>query len=52
MVVTDGYIERLEPALVRRAAGTRLHVILTRDGSGAELHRAGIAYTQLDKVPS
>lgn len=52
VVVTDGYIERLEPALVRRAAGTRLHVILTRDGSGAELHRAGLAYTQLDKVPS
>ena len=52
VVVTDGHIERLDPALVKRAFATRVHVILTRDGSGAELYRAGIAYTQLDKVPS
>ena len=52
VVVTDGYIERLDPALVKRAFATRVHVILTRDGSAAELHRAGLAYTQLDKVPS
>ena len=52
VVVTDGYIERLDPALVRRAAATRVHVLLTRDGSAGELHRAGLAYTQLDKVPS
>ena len=52
VVVTDGYIERLDPALVKRAAATRVHVLLTRDGSAGELHRAGLAYTQLDKVPS
>jgi hypothetical protein len=52
VVVTDGYIERLDPALVKRAAATRMHVLLTRDGGAAELKRAGLAYTQLDKVPS
>ena len=52
VVVTDGYIERLDPALVTRAAATRVHVLVTRDGSAAELCRAGLAYTQLDKVPS
>jgi hypothetical protein len=29
-----------------------LHVLVTRDGSPAELKRAGLAYTQLDKVPA
>lgn len=52
VVVTDGYIERLDPGLVRRAAATRAHVLLTRDGSAAELRRAGLPYTQLDKVPA
>ncbi len=52
VVVTDGYIERLNPALVKRAAATRVHVLVTRDGSPAELRRAGLAYTQLDKVPA
>jgi hypothetical protein len=52
VVVTDGYIETLNPALVKRAAATRLHVLVTRDGSPAELKRAGLAYTQLDKVPA
>ena len=52
VVLTDGYIERLDRGLVTRAAATRLHVLVTRDGSPAELHRAGLSYTQLDKVPS
>jgi hypothetical protein len=52
VVVTDGYIERLDPNLVRRVATTRVHALLTRDGSAGELHRAGLAYTQLDKLPS
>lgn len=52
VVVTDGYIERLDPALVKRITGTRMHVLLTRDGSAGELNRANLAYTQLDKVPS
>ena len=52
VVLTDGYIERLDPALVKRVAGTRVHVLVTRDGSAAQLCRAGLAYTQLDKVPA
>ena len=52
VVLTDGYIERLDRDLVTRAAATRVHVLVTRDGSPAELHRAGLSYTQLDKVPS
>ncbi len=47
VVVTDGYIEQLDPALVARARGTRLHVLVTREGSPAELARCGIPYTQL-----
>jgi hypothetical protein len=47
VVVTDGYIEQLDPALVTRARGTRLHVLVTREGSPAELARCGIPYTQL-----
>jgi len=30
---------------------TRLHAIVTRDGSAGELHRAGIPYTQLGRLP-
>ena len=52
IVVTDGYIERLCPSLVKKVAGVRLHALVTRDGSPAELRRAGIPYTQLEKVPS
>jgi hypothetical protein len=32
------------------AAGT-LAALVTRDGNPAELHRVGIPYRQLDKVP-
>lgn len=52
IVITDGYIERLCPSLVKNVAGVRLHALVTRDGSPAELRRAGIPYTQLEKVPS
>jgi hypothetical protein len=52
IVVTDGYIERINPSLVKKAAGVRVHALVTRDGSPAELHNAGIPYTQLEKVPS
>ena len=51
IVITDGYIERLCPSLVKRVAGIRLHALVTRDGSPAELRRAAISYTQLEKVP-
>jgi hypothetical protein len=51
VVVSDGYIERLDAAQVASASGTRLHVIVTRDGSPAEFTRAGIACTQLSRLP-
>lgn len=52
VVVTDGYIEALDPRWVAKIAGTRLHVIVTRDGNPAQIHRAGLPYTQLEKVPT
>lgn len=52
VVVTDGYIEEPDRALVLRAAGTRLHAIVTRDGCPRLLRGAGIACTQLSRLPS
>ncbi len=52
VVVTDGYIESVDRKLLAQCVATKLAAIVTRDGSPAELHRAGIPYTQLDKVPS
>lgn len=52
IVVTDGYIEKLDKRLVTNVAATKLHVLLTRDGSPGEIRRIGLPYTQLDKVPS
>ena len=52
VVVTDGYIENLDRRLVMKASATRLHVLVTRDGSPAELLRAGLPYTQLERIPS
>lgn len=52
VVVTDGYIETIDRQLLARCSAARLAAIVTRDGSPAELHRAGIPYVQLEKVPS
>ncbi|OGR91301.1 MAG: hypothetical protein A2V88_04780 [Elusimicrobia bacterium RBG_16_66_12] len=52
VVITDGFIEELPPELVRKAAGVKLHAIVSRDGNPALLERAGISYTQLDRRPS
>ena len=51
IVVTDGYIEALRPSQVATVAGTRLHVIVTRDGNPSLLQRAGVPYTQLSRLP-
>lgn len=51
IVVTDGYIEPLTRADVRRIGSTRLHVIVTRDGNSTLLQSAGLSYTQLSGVP-
>jgi hypothetical protein len=52
IVITDGYIEALDRRLVAKAAGTRLHVLVTRDGNPNLIKRAGLPYTQLEGVPS
>jgi hypothetical protein len=52
IVVTDGYIEEVDRRLMQGISTTRFHAIVTRDGNPSALHRAGIAYTQLDEVPS
>lgn len=52
VVVTDGYIEKLDPGLVHaRLGATRLHAIVSRDGNPAALRAAGIPYTQLQELP-
>lgn len=51
VIVTDGYIETVDARLVTKTAGTRLHAIVTRDGSPHLLARAGIPYTQLGNFP-
>ena len=52
IVVTDGYIETLDRKLVAKASGTRLHVLVTRDGDPKLIAKAGLPYTQLEGVPS
>jgi hypothetical protein len=52
VVVTDGYLEEIAPAAVAATSATRLHVIVTRDGDPSRLRRAGIPYTQLERLPS
>ena len=52
IVVTDGYIEALSSEQVAATSGTRLHVIVTRNGNAALLQRAGLPYTQLSRLPS
>jgi hypothetical protein len=52
VVVTDGYIEHLEPEEVTLARRTRLHALVTRDGSPTLLREAGISCTQLGRLPT
>ena len=52
IVITDGYIESISTADVAKTRGSRLHVLLTRDGNANLIARAGLPYTQLEKVPS
>jgi hypothetical protein len=50
VVVTDGYIETLTAADVALVGATRLHILVTRDGTTAPFARVGLPYTQLGKV--
>ncbi len=51
VVVTDGYVEAVDPDLVRRLGPMRLHAVVTRDGNPIAIQRAGIPYTQLRRLP-
>jgi hypothetical protein len=51
VIVTDGYVEKIPRKQVAKLAATRLHAIVTRDGNAAALERAGIAYSQLGRLP-
>lgn len=53
VVITDGYIEKLDPRLVAAAkSAAKLHILISRHGSPAALSKAGIPYTQLQSYPS
>lgn len=49
VVITDGYIERCNPRLLRAVQGQTIRAIVSRNGSPAELQRAGIPYSQLGR---
>ena len=51
VVITDGYIEQLSSELVQSIGSTRLHAIVTRDGSSQLLEQAQIPFTQLGRIP-
>jgi len=52
VIVTDGYIEKVDPRWVVEMRSTRIHAIVTRDGSTNLFDQAGLKCTQLEKVPS
>ena len=52
IVVTDGYIEPISHQQVAKTHGTRLHVLVTRGGNADLIAKAGLPYTQLEKVPT
>jgi len=51
VVLTDGYIEPLTASLLGEASKTRLHAIVTRNGSTHLLEQGGIPTTQLEELP-
>ncbi len=52
VVVTDGYIEALEPRQLESVQGTRIEALVTRDGDPSQLIQAGISTHQLSEVPA
>lgn len=52
LIITDGYIEPCDRDLLRRVTDQHLHVLLSRDGSAAEVEKAQIPYTQLERYPA
>lgn len=51
VVVTDGYIEKVDVKLLDKAKTARIHAIVTRDGNPSQLLKAKIPYTQLERLP-
>lgn len=52
VVVTDGYIEKVDRKLLASTAGIRLQAVVTRDGSPSELEKAKIDCIQLGRLPN
>jgi hypothetical protein len=53
VIVTDGFVETIpKQRLAALARHTRLHAIVTRDGNPSQLRAAGLAYSQLGRLPS
>ena len=52
VIVTDGYIEEVDLKLLTEAKPTKIHAIVSRNGDSSKLSRAGISYTQLERLPS
>lgn len=52
VIITDGYIERLPPDTAASLHPTRVHALVSRDGSPELLAAAGIATTQLPRIPT
>ncbi len=51
VVITDGYIEELAPQDVYQIRHTKLHAVVSRDGNAESLTKAGIDYSQLERIP-
>ncbi len=49
VVITDGYIENCDRDLIKAVSGQDIRAIVSRDGSPAQLERAGIPYSQLGR---
>jgi len=52
VIVTDGFVESVPKELLNKVRGIRIHALLSRDGSATELTKAGMAYTQLGRLPT
>jgi len=51
VIVTDGYVEKVEPALVLKCQHTRLHVLVSAAGDTQAIQNAGLPWTKLKEVP-
>jgi hypothetical protein len=51
VVITDGFIETVNPKLLQATRGTRLHALVTRRGTTLPFTRLGIPFTHLREVP-